>query len=262
MHVNGAAPPPPPRDEAGRGEESPQFFRLNPKLDAARLACKFKSAGRVQIADFLHSGGAERLFEHIRAREDWHLVLNDGDKLFELDRAAQAALSLEARSQLDIAVYQGARAGFQFRYETLRVPDAESARRAEATLLTAFASFMSSPEVLGFLKRVTGTQRSIAFADAQATAYGPHHFLTGHDDAVVGKSRVAAYVLSLTPQWKVEWGGLLIFHRQAGDVEEAYMPSFNTLNVFTVPQLHSVSYVSPFVPHRRYSVTGWLRGSG
>jgi Rps23 Pro-64 3,4-dihydroxylase Tpa1-like proline 4-hydroxylase len=252
--VNGAAPHP-----GKLGEEGPPSFSLNPGLDPERLARKFKSAGRVQIAEFLDVGGAERLFEHIRQRDDWRLVLNDGDKLFELDRAAQAALTPEARSALDVAVYRGARDGFQFRYETLRVPDREADRRAEATLLSDFASFMSSPQVLRFLKRVTGRHGPVAFADAQGTAYGPHHFLTAHDDDVAGKSRVAAYVLSLTPRWKVEWGGLLMFHDDAGDVSETFMPSFNTLNIFNVPQLHSVGYVAPFVPHRRYSVTGWLR---
>jgi Rps23 Pro-64 3,4-dihydroxylase Tpa1-like proline 4-hydroxylase len=29
---------------------------------------------------------------------------------------------------------------------------------------------------------------------------------------VAGKNRVAAYVLNLTPRWRVEWGGLLMFH--------------------------------------------------
>ena len=36
------------------------------------------------------------------------------------------------------------------------------------------------------------------------------------------------------------------------------MPRFNALNVFAVPQPHSVSIVSPFAVGARYSVTGWL----
>jgi SM-20-related protein len=37
------------------------------------------------------------------------------------------------------------------------------------------------------------------------------------------------------------------------------VPSFNTLDLFAVPQRHSVSIVTPSAQHRRYAVTGWLR---
>ena len=93
-----------------------------------------------------------------------------------------------------------------------------------------------------------------------ATAYGPGHFLTAHDDEVAGKKRHAAYVYNLTPTWRIDWGGLLLFHGADGHVARGFTPSFNALNLFAVPQPHSVSMVAPFAANRRYSVTGWLRG--
>jgi SM-20-related protein len=113
--------------------------------------------------------------------------------------------------------------------------------------------------VVDFLRVVTG-KKGIDFADAQATAYGPGHFLTAHDDEVAGKQRHAAYVFNLTPVWRVDWGGLLLFHGADGHVSRGFTPSFNALNIFAVPQPHSVSMVAPFAANRRYSVTGWLRG--
>ena len=235
-------------------------FKLNPALDGARLAERFRRERRVRIADFLAGDGAERLHQHLRARSDWRLVINQGDKLFELDRDAQAQLAPAAAEQLEAAVNQAARHGFQFRFETIRVPDAEADRRAEASLLTELARFLSSDAALDLLRSVTG-RADIRFADAQGTAYGPRHFLTAHDDEVAGKHRAAAYVLNLTPEWRIDWGGLLLFHGADGRVEEGWPPAFNTLNLFAVPQPHSVSYVTPFVPNRRYAVTGWLRTS-
>jgi SM-20-related protein len=234
------------------------LFSLNPELDLDQLAQQFGSAGRVHIPDFLAQKGAEQLFSDLRARDDWRLVINQGEKLFELDRKAQEALSPDERAKLDLAVYQAARTGFQFRFETIRVPDSEAERVAEPTLLNNFARFLSSEATIDTLRRITGCA-GIGFADAQATAYGPGHFLTAHDDDVGGKGRLAAYVFNLTPRWRVEWGGLLMFHRSDGHVGEGYLPRFNALNLFKVPQLHSVSYVVPFVPNRRYAVTGWLR---
>lgn len=162
------------------------------------------------------------------------------------------------RDALAQAVHAQARAGFQFRYETIRVPDAEAERRASGTLLYDFARFLSDAPAIDFLRKVIG-EGAITYADAQATAYGPGHFLTAHDDDVAGKNRKAAYVMNLSRGWSADWGGLLVFHSPGEARAEALVPSFNAINLFAVPQMHSVSVVVPWVPRRRYSITGWLR---
>lgn len=232
-------------------------FAINPAVDVDRAADSFARTGRIHVAEFLAGDGAERLFAYLKDRADWRLLVNQGDKLFELDRVQQAALTPEARRQLDEAVYAAARRGFQYRYETARVPDEAAARAADPTPLNRFATFLST-EAADFLRRITGAD-DIAFADAQATAYGPGHFLTEHDDGVAGKRRRAAYVFGLSRDWDPDWGGLLTFQTPGSAEAEALIPAFNALNIFRVPQPHSVSFVTPFAPRRRYSVTGWLR---
>ncbi|HZF96402.1 MAG TPA: 2OG-Fe(II) oxygenase family protein [Allosphingosinicella sp.] len=236
-------------------------YRLNPALDQDALARRFADAGRLNIADFLAPEGAARLHALLRASREWRLVVNQGDKVFELDRTAQAALDQAAKASLESAVHAAARYDFQYMFESIRVPDEEEERRARGDALAEFAGFLSSPPVVGLLRRITGRE-GIDFADAQATAYGLGHFLSAHDDAIEGKNRHAAYVFSLTPAWRPEWGGLLLFHGEDGHIAEAYVPRFNSLTLFAVPQAHSVSMVAPFAAARRYSVTGWLRGRG
>lgn len=234
-------------------------YRLNPALDEEAIAREFGRVGRAHIEDFLEPGCAERLRLFLKTSEEWLLIVNQGEKVFDLDRQAQAALAPEARTKLEQAAHAAARYGFQFMFESIRVPDEEALRRARADELNLFASFLSSEPAVAFFRRVTG-RPAIEFADAQATAYGPGHFLTAHDDLVAGKNRQAAYVFGLSPAWSADWGGLLLFHREDGHVSEAYVPRFNALNLFAVPQPHSVSIVAPFAAARRYSVTGWLRG--
>lgn len=235
-------------------------FRLNPHLDAERLRELYRRRGRIHIPSFLIEEDAARLHRFLKGNDAWRLILNQDEKLFELDRAAQAALTPAARNDLEGAVHRAARYGFQYYFESIRVPDGEAERRAQGDPLARFASFLSSPDVTALLREITGEER-IDFADAQATAYGLGHFLTAHDDAVAGKNRLAAYVFNLTPSWHADWGGLLAFHGADGHVEEAYTPAFNALNLFAVPQPHSVSIVAPFAAARRYSVTGWLRSA-
>lgn len=234
-------------------------FTLHEAIDADALAAEYARSGRVTIAPFLADAEAEALHHQLRERGDWRKVINSGaERVFELDRAAQGGMSADQRSALDEAVYAGARHDFQFRYETVRVPDEDAARAASEDPLFAFARFMSSGPARELLRTVTGTA-AIRFADAQATAYSPGDFLTRHDDAVAGKNRVAAYVMSLNPVWRIEWGGLLLMHDAQGHGAAALVPGFNRLNLFSVPQMHSVSEVTRAAPYRRYSITGWLR---
>jgi Rps23 Pro-64 3,4-dihydroxylase Tpa1-like proline 4-hydroxylase len=232
-------------------------FSLHPQLNPGELASEFRRCGRVQLSPFLAEADAKLLLDHLRSRTDWRLVLNAGDRVFEIDRPGQAALNQEQRQAMEALVNAEARDGFQYRFESVRVPDDERQRAASATLLDAFATFMSSEEVLRLLRLVTG-KPAISFADAQGTCYSPGHFLNRHDDDVEGKQRQAAYVLGLTESWNADWGGLLLFHdwKNSG---VALMPEFNVLNIFAVPQPHSVTFVAPFAAHARYSITGWLR---
>ena len=226
--------------------------------DRAVLSACYQAEGMVRIASFLPEERAVALHHELRGRSDWIQLFNSGDKLFELDRAAQAALDAERKADLDQAIYAGAREGFQYRYETIRVPDGESARRASPDSLARFALDLSSGATRDLLREVTGAS-DIRFADAQATAYSPGDFLTGHDDRFPGKDRRAAYVLSLTPMWRIEWGGLLIMHGDEHAGARAYPPLMNVLTLFRVPRMHSVSEVSRAAAYRRYSITGWLR---
>lgn len=237
----------------------PAMLALNPALDWDVLRTRFAAEGRVRIHGLLAGDAAERLHAALRSRDDWRQVINSGDKVFELDRATRAAMATAQVAALDEAVCNGARHGFQYRYETLRLSDGDGAGPAGDPALSPFTRWLSEGAARAALRRLVGAP-DIAFADGQATAYAPGDFLTGHTDAVPGKARRAAYVLGLSPEWRVEWGGLLLFHGDDGRVS-GEAPGFNTLDVFAVPQVHSVSRVAPEAPYRRYAITGWLRGA-
>ena len=238
-------------------EAAAPAFRLNPALDLAGLAETYRDCGRVRIDDLLAEDGLEDFYYNLERRDDWWHLISTPDGIVELDRATRAAMDPGAREALDATVQAGARSGFQYRYEGLRVPDRNDPAGA-ADPLTAFADLMSSAPMLALLRAVTGFT-GLAFTDGQATAYGPGDFLTCHDDDVPGKNRLAAYVFGMTPAWRAEWGGLLLFHEADGSRVTGHVPRFNALDLFAVPQVHSVSLVAPAAPRRRYAVTGWLR---
>ena len=233
-------------------------FRLSDHIDWDALKAEFANRGRVEIEGLLAQGQAEALRSHLLAREDWTLVMNAGDKVYELPRAAYHALGEEQRRDLEQHIVNAGRHGFQYRYEAIRVPDGGGTSASDP--IAHFVAFLSSAEVLRRLNGVVG-DGTAAFADGQATSYGNGHFLTCQDDDVAGKARQAAYVFSLARPWRAEWGGLLMFHGPDGNVEEGFTPQMGALRLFSVPQPHSVSYVTPLAPEPRLSITGWLRAA-
>lgn len=228
---------------------------LHPRIEVSAHAARFAAHGHTRIEPFLAEPVAAALHAELRTRQDWLQLVNSGNKVFELDRAARAAMTPEQSAALDRAVQAGAREGFQFRYEALRLPDGD-APAPGGDLHAGLPHWFSSGAARELLVAVTG-RSDIAFADGQATAYAPGDFLTGHDDDIAGKARVAAYVIGLNPVWRIEWGGLLLFHR--GNTVTGVSPGYNSIDLFAVPQLHSVSMVTSAAAFRRYAVTGWLR---
>jgi len=234
-------------------------FVLRAGLDPAALAETFRRDGRLQIVDFLRHDGALALFRQLAESREWRLAVNKGETIEDLSLAEVAAWPAEKKAALDREVIAGGRQGFQFRYETIRLPEyGTGSGQVPPPLLAAFVDFLSSPEMIAFFRDLIGAQ-DIALADGHASRYQSGHFLTAHDDTNVDMGRRAAYVLNLTPQWRPDWGGILQFYDERGNVIRGFIPAFNTLNIFRVPQPHSVSWITPLAGAPRHAVTGWLR---
>ena len=51
-----------------------------------------------------------------------------------------------------------------------------------------------------------------------------------------------------------EWGGVLQFYDH---IEQGYLPTFNALNLFSVPRRHSVAQIAMF-GGMRCAISGWF----
>lgn len=234
---------------------------FEPALDERSLASAadaYARTGVVRLTEVLAEQDAHALHAFLERDAEWWRVVNNGDKVWDLGPRSIAKLGLEGEDKLNRLVHAGAREGFQFLYDAVRVAEDPAERRARGSPVDRLLDALNSSAWLDLFRQVTG-EPSIDLVDGQATRYLPGHFLTAHDDAVDGKNRKVAYVLSLTPRWRTEWGGMLQFHNDNGDISTALLPCFNALHLFQVPLLHSVSFVAPFAGSPRYSVTGWLR---
>jgi len=213
--------------------------------------------GRAQVPDVLQTDDSRRL--RVAADDVDYAVVTTGERgHIDLPAVYLDSLDTGRKRALGQLVQSKATTRFQYLFDNHPIYDMAQAGTA-APVWRDLVAFLNGDEFLGLMRRLTGEPR-IAMADAQLTRFRPGHFLTRHDDHTEGKSRFYAYVLSLTPEWDADWGGLLAFHGSDGNVEEAFTPRFNTLNLLKTPQPHSVTQVALFAGAHRISVTGWLRG--
>jgi hypothetical protein len=231
---------------------------LDPRVDAGLIGRVFRQSGRVHIGGVLAPGAAARIHRALVDETPWSYAIGDEAGSRDLPVAPLEELPAEERAAILASTDRAAARGFAYRYASFRLDEGWDAGRHRGHYLMRVLAFLNSAPFLDFARRVTGVPQ-IAFADAQATLYRPGDFLTTHDDDVTGKNRHAAYVLNFTPQWRVDWGGLLAFPDPYGHVAEAFGPAFNALNLMQVPTPHTVTQVASFAAGGRYSITGWLR---
>lgn len=234
------------------------MFQIDPRHDVAALAGIYAAKRRIQVRDFLADADAEEISEILTARTPWGLVFNRGTQVVQLSPDQVAALTPDQQTALLREVQTRAQTGYQFLYSAFPLLSAYCRHPAADLPIFRAIAFVNSPAFLNFTRRLTGLS-DVTWADAHATQFRAGHFLKFHTDETPAEKRRAAYVLNFTRDWGRDWGGYLQFFNERFDVEDAYRPVFNALNIFTVPSDHSVGMVSTYAPAGRYSITGWLR---
>lgn len=245
-------------DRPCAGSVDATAFAIQKRNDLPRLKHRLKKTGRVHIPNFFVPDAARNLSDCLERDVHWNIVTNNHGRHLDLDAVGISTLADADKIKFRQAVHSQARDEFQYLFGNYPIYDSYHNRTLKLSVLSRLFEFLNQGEFLSLMRGLTGDSK-INFADAQATRYEKGDFLTDHDDDVSGKNRRCAFVISLTKEWRADWGGLLQFFDKNGHVSEAFVPKFNALNVFKVPQRHSVSVVSPFAGSARYSITGWLR---
>ncbi|MDP3378687.1 MAG: 2OG-Fe(II) oxygenase family protein [Brevundimonas sp.] len=230
---------------------------LAPDLDLTGAAERLAATGRARVPGLLGEG-AETLHEALTGPDMvWNRAIQNPYNA-DVPVAVFEAEPLAEQARLYAMAHEEATEGFQFIFDRIKLGQARAMGLPLPPVLFELHDLFNSEAFLAMARRLTGDDR-IAYVDAQPTRYLPGHFLNGHTDAHEDAGRLYAYVLNLSPRWRAEWGGLLMFLDGEGAVTETFTPAFGTLNLFKVPQDHAVSMVAPFAGAPRYSITGWWR---
>lgn len=229
---------------------------INNDLDLNRHRQQLVQRTRVQIPDFLQLDAAEAIHRCLREDTPWALAERSSGTSRTIDAATYAAMGDAERRTLLENAYAAARDGFQFSYDSYMIVRAVK-EGWTPNLLHGVLEFLNTPEFLSFARRLTG-EPGINTVTAQGTRYRAGQFLTRHEDQEVNEGRVCAFVINLSKDWDSDWGGLLQFHDENKRLVDTFVPYWNTLSLFRVPQAHTVSLVSPWAGGDRLAVTGWF----
>lgn len=220
--------------------------------DWAALRRQFGEQRRLLIPDFLEPDIAELLHGALADQVPYDLaVRHDGS-----DHKLQAPTEAEAAAAVARAIEEAKAQRYGFAYDSYMMVTAYLEGRDPGLPLHRLLEVFNSPNYLDLMRYVTG--KPVVKLDAQATRYQPGHFLRRHNDFHRSDGRLCAYVLNLTRGWQADWGGLLQFLDEDGQVNGSFVPGYNQLAIFEVPQWHVVSLVAPWAGAPRLSVTGWM----
>lgn len=237
------------------------LFELSPMINRQAAAASFAADSRVQIRDFLTDHAARTIHRVLSRETPWGLAWCAGDDgphgLRQQEMAALGAAEFGELNRKIVAAMRGR--DYAFAYARYPMLTACLEKWGEHEALEFLVEHINDEPLMELVREVTGIAELVK-ADAQATLYGPNHFLATHDDSHVAEGWRIAYVMNFCAEdWRPDWGGYLMFYDEAGDVVAGFKPRFNALNLFRVPQKHAVTYVPPFAPLGRFAITGWFR---
>lgn len=242
-----------------------KLFELNPGLDRKALANRFAQCSRVQIRDFLTHETAKELQTILLHATKWGMVVQAGDDVkdkpqsWRMEEMRSTDGARKVNQAASAAHKASANGQYAFRFAQYPILTAIQEDWEPDGVHPLILEHINADPFMGLVRDVTGIPE-LAKADGQASLFAPNHYLGKHIDSHVTEGWRVAYVLNLSREdWHPDWGGYLLFLNEDGDVVEGFKPRFNSLNLFTVPQSHQVSYVPPFAPIGRLAITGWLR---
>lgn len=224
----------------------------NEFIDTSKLSHDFFENGIVRVFDFLTPESATELSNCLSLNAVFDNAFYIEGKNRQASDVEIANLPVLTRQELYQNIYDSASKGSGFLYGRHKI-ESNSLEILKETL-----NLLNSQQVLEFVRKISNNNE-LTHADGQATKFRKGDFLTRHVDDIPGETRKIAYVLGMTENWHPDWGGLLQFFQQNGEPTNSWSPVYNSLTMFDVKKIHSVTSITNFAAKNRYSITGWFR---
>ena len=230
-------------------------YHLNPNLDLEALAEGFKKSNRVQVKNALDEKSADALSETIEKMAIWRWVFLDRNSEWVMSSEQVNQMTERRRKELMQRLFLQAREGFQYlRFEcpTDEIPDAKDPKA-----LTDADVFFKSNDFRDFLRAVSG-EKDGEPRGLHARWLNREKFMADSALATDRPDCKLYFSMDVTRTWRPNWGGQLMFLDDDGEIEEAWAPAFNRLNIYSASARHFINYVAPYEGGLALSICGRL----
>jgi Rps23 Pro-64 3,4-dihydroxylase Tpa1-like proline 4-hydroxylase len=217
----------------------------------------YKKNGWVSIPNFLTPDLAESLHDRLKSEQSWEIATIREERPFVVSLQEFHQQSFNFKNDFMSEILNYARNNdFQYFYEFIRLLGADS-RTIEG--YDDIKNLLGKDSYQKTMCELTSLDKCTQM-DAQLTKYSPGCFLKQHCDTRIGDGEVrhAALIISLTKNWRSDFGGLLHVQNDKGEIVKTLTPEFNTLNILSIPFDHFVSQVANYANRIRFSLIGWL----
>jgi len=248
---------------------------LNPGLNFETLKEKYLEKRYIQIKDFLREDVAELVHEGLKdvgERNLWYSVRMGNPRYFDRKRVKGNYMpdnfnfSYERFPLKNITIDDLKKDSFRYEQDNLKKlrlnPEMELPVEHP---LRKLGDLLDSKEMHDLISFITKNPLSYYSVTLFASRFMPCDYISLHSDSSYDgtSTRRVAFVLNMTKNWLVHWGGnLVVLDDSFENIIDDYMPRFNSLILFDVPLPHAVLPVSVYAQSERFAITGWYNNNG
>lgn len=227
---------------------------ISNEIDIEHWRHALAQRSRIQIPGFLQPAAADALARELAEAVPWQMAERSEGESRTTPRGAYPDDAEFAR--LLQRGYARAADSYQFAYDSYMLVKAAMEGWDPDLLVHGVLRFFNTPQFIEFARHLADDP-AITHATAQCTRYRPGHYLLPHEDLDVSEGRRYAFVVNLGRDWRPDWGGQLQFLDAGDAVVDTFLPRWNSLSLFRVPQRHQVTLVAPWAAQPRHAITGW-----
>jgi Rps23 Pro-64 3,4-dihydroxylase Tpa1-like proline 4-hydroxylase len=246
---------------------------INENLDFNQIKEEFGKKGYIRIQDFLNQETAELLYQGLRDISQkglWYQVNYGNPKFYNPNLSWQESNQFHYSFRYEMYPLKNYTIDGMIKNNIAR-RDIEKLDKISTNpemelnykhILREIGDFLNSDAMHDLITFITGNPLSKNDILCFASRFTEDDFLASHNDSThdMSSPRRVAFVLNMTKDWLIHWGGnLLILDDNEDKVIEAFLPLFNNLILFNVPLRHAVLPISCYCQSERFAITGWYQ---
>lgn len=223
------------------------------KTDTKKAAKALGKQGFVELREFFAADDVKG-FRNMESRlPPWSITFRDNNATITLTGIQRQSMTDRRWRDKQGKAFELTRLEHQFYHLTRPLLDQEAQDGFPDDPFPQLADTLGTSEFAELISEIAG-EPSLKLLSADALLLGFNNFRSRMRYSENGPSAHHFVFIELTQEWKPDWGGLLQFYTDEGDVSGGLVPRFNSLVVIRSDKDFGISFIPSFVYAQHYSI--------